>query len=374
MSNRTVNVELRTLLRETIARSALQAIPFRDYMELCLYAPECGYYNRPGRKIGKEGDFYTSASLGGMMGEALATWIGRLAGEGDEPFELVEWGGGTGALAEQTLGALRERFPLAYERLRFTAIEASPVHRREMAERIAPHAGKVRQADAAAWLAEPDDRFTIVVANELLDAFPVHRLRLRGGEWRELYVAAEGDAFVEREYRCANKELLDYVNGTGVAFADGQTADVNLLASEWIAGTVRRIARGHIVAIDYGDVASELFAPHRLNGTLLCYRHHQAHDDPYAHPGEQDITAHVDFSACITAGLAAGATEWSLATQREFLVEGGLLAMLQEHDGRDPFSPAARRNRAIRQLLLSDGMSELFKVLLMTKRRFGSIR
>jgi SAM-dependent MidA family methyltransferase len=122
-----------------------------------------------------------------------------------------------------------------------------------------------------------------------------------------------------------------------------------------------------IITIDYGDRSGELYAEHRMNGTLLCYRDHRAYDDPYAFPGEQDITSHVNFDACIRTGEQTGITDWTYKSQKQFLVDAGILDRLANTATLDPFSQAARNNRMIRQLLLSDGMSELFKVLVQYK-------
>lgn len=117
--------------------------------------------------------------------------------------------------------------------------------------------------------------------------------------------------------------------------------------------------------IDYGDVSDELFAAYRMRGTLMCYHHHRANDNPYESPGEQDITAHVNFSELIYAARNLGFREIQYMTQKQFLIEAGIMDLLQEHSNRDPFSPEAKKNRSIRQLLMSDQMSELFKVLIL---------
>jgi SAM-dependent MidA family methyltransferase len=127
------------------------------------------------------------------------------------------------------------------------------------------------------------------------------------------------------------------------------------------------IRRGMLILIDYGDENSELTAPHRMDGTLLCYAKHRAHNDPYRDAGEQDLTAHVNFSLVRKAAEAAGWREIWYGTQKHFLIESGIMERLSEHQLTDPFHPIVRRNRTIRQLLLSDGMSELFKVQLFLK-------
>ncbi|MBW7456090.1 SAM-dependent methyltransferase, partial [Paenibacillus sepulcri] len=153
----------------------------------------------------------------------------------------------------------------------------------------------------------------------------------------------------------------------GVELQEGQEAEVNLAAERWIAAMAGIIRQGAMILIDYGHEAKELYAPHRMNGTLQCYKDHIAHEDPFVSIGEQDITSHVNFTACMRAAKASG---WQISyydTQKRFLVDQGVLDDLIAHDGRNPFGDEARRNRAIAQLLLGNGMSETFKVLVLRK-------
>ncbi len=154
----------------------------------------------------------------------------------------------------------------------------------------------------------------------------------------------------------------------GIEPLEGQRFEVHTEGLEWLKRVLSSLKEGAVISIDYGDTAQELYTPHRMNGTLLCYREHRAADNPYEFQGLQDMTSHVNFSSCIRVGEELGWNEAELLTQREFLVRQGILERLQAHDGRDPFSAGAKRNRSIRQLLLSDGMSELFKVLIQMKK------
>lgn len=351
-------------------------IPFAEYMSLCLYEPELGYYQRPSTKLGKAGDFYTSAHIGAVMGQCIAR---KLAGwmeersRGGEPIAVVEWGGGDGRLAAAVLDELSLSHPEAYRRLRWLAAESSPHHRRLQREKLTKH-----HADRIEAIEPPEheriDRalsseLCFVFANELLDALPVHRLRFSGGVWKELYVEIDPStgAFAETEGPVSRPELERRAESVGIRFVDGQTVEIGLQALEWIRALGGRLRRGAALLIDYGDETNELWAPHRMRGTLLAYRDHRAGEQFYRFVGEQDITAHVNFEWCMEAAKEAGFHRAELRTQKQFLVEQGVLERLQRHDGTDPFSPAARTNRAIRQLLLSDGMSELFKVLSIEK-------
>lgn len=370
--NQQGNAGLVRWLREKIDESGRQAISFRDYMAYCLYHPTWGYYTAERPKLGKEGDFYTSAALGSLMGEMIAAWIVGTVADAPEggPLTLIEWGGGGGKLAADVLDALQAKEPALYARLRFIAVELSPYHRRLQQERLAAHAALAEWLTEEEWRSRGPWRRAVVWSNELLDAFPVQRLVYdEAAGWQEVYVGWDEAAarFAERLLPLSDAQTLAYIASEGLPTRGGQRFEVNLAAPRWMKEVAARLQSGWLLTIDYGDVGRELYASHRMAGTLLCYRGHRAADRPLDFPGEQDMTAHVNFSALMRAGDEAGLTLVQWTTQKQFLLEQGLLGQLQNHSGADPFSAAARRNRAIRQLLLSDGMSELFKVLIHKK-------
>lgn len=363
---------LTELLAERIQRSG-GAMSFEEFMGVCLYEPQYGYYMSERPKLGKQGDYYTSAFVGTLMGQCAAGRMAEAARQiaaETETVTVIEWGGGDGRLASSILNELQAAHPELYRRLRWVGAESSPYHRALQWERLASHMACV--ADIVPPESELLDAALrrdpcLLVANELLDAFPVHRLRYAGGEWKEIYVAwkTEHSRLEEIDGPLSHRRLFPLIGD--VPGAEGQIIEVGRQGLNWIRDIGRRMNRGFALLIDYGDVSSELLAPHRMNGTLVTYKRHQAGDDPYADPGQQDITAHVNFEWCMEAAKEADFRDIRLYTQKQLLVEQGILGRLQEHDGRDPFSEEARSNRAIRQLLLSDGMSELFKVLEMFK-------
>lgn len=361
-----------THLIRLVENSPAQTLSFRDFMAACLYDEHYGYYNQNTVKIGKDGDFYTSSSVGPIMGMMLAQAILCMVQEegwDQGPWQIVEWGGGTGRLALHVLDHLSKEEPLVNEQLAYILIDRSPFHRTLQADMLAQHRN-VRFQEPDEWLAEQHAIPTIICSNELLDAFPVHRIRFMEGRFEEAFVTWDesNEIFRETYVPITDTELLNYIEQEQFPKRERQQFEVNLEAELWIRAAAAHLNPGVLVTIDYGDTRDELYGPHRMRGTLMCYRKHQAHDNPYVHVGEQDITAHVNFSACIRAGEEAGLVRWTLETQREFLVKNGILERLQAHDGSDPFGAEARNNRAIRQLLLSDQMSELFKVLIQHKK------
>ncbi|MBP1156295.1 MULTISPECIES: SAM-dependent methyltransferase [unclassified Paenibacillus] len=362
--------KLLRIIRERIEERGDRAISFCEYMDLCLYHPDYGYYMKEKTKIGRDGDFYTSASIGSLLGEILAEHVRSIAPDTQSPFWLTEWGGGSGILALHVLNALKLSSPDLYDRLQYVSIEASPYHRKLQAETLADHAGRVRWLKEDEWVKEGPWNDSVVFSNELADALPVHRIAYREDGWLESFVTWDDAAqtLTEREMPLTDRTLREFVTKERMPQREGQRFEVGLAAVGWLKKAAEGLGqRAEIITIDYGDAREELYAPHRMNGTLLCYRKHQAYDMPLLYPGEQDMTSHVNFSALIDVGRESGLGQYRFMTQKQFLVENGLLTGLQQHDALDPFSPAAKRNRAIRQLLLSDQMSELFKVLVQKK-------
>lgn len=361
-----------TALKEAIQSAEFQAITFRDYMEICLYSEPYGYYRNERPKIGKEGDFYTSSSIGSVMGEMVASFICKqLDNESPhtKPIHIVEWGGGNGRMALHIIGEIKRNEPAVYARLSYTIIESSAYHRQKQQSLLEKHAQVFHFTSESEWLAQTPQDQVYVLANELLDAFPIHRFRYKDLLFQESYVEwqEEEQTFREIWRPISSQRILDFLERSEVQWLDGQIGEINLEAESWVSRVAARIRSGSCIIIDYGDVTEELFAPHRYNGTLMCYRKHQAQDDPFIHQGEQDMTSHVNFSSCQLAARQSGFTHCKLQTQREFLVEQGILQRLQDHYDPNPFSEVSKRNRSIRQLLLSDQMSELFKVFIASK-------
>ncbi|OPA78444.1 hypothetical protein BVG16_11240 [Paenibacillus selenitireducens] len=373
-------------IREEIQASPQGMISFQAYMESCLYHPLYGYYMNERPKIGKEGDFYTSAGIGSIMGDMLAAYIVRMIEqEGYEAkvkdgsmIRIVEWGAGTGQLGIQILEALERNWPDHTEVITYTIVEQSEYHRLR-AQQNFNVAGKY----AEWWTPEQFEVHAhatpvILLANELLDAFPVDRIRLHARDsvekFEQQYITWNEEKNTFESVWCpAQKDLATYVHqyivNSGVAVAPNQQLEINREGQKWLAQVTGAMGHGLVIVIDYGDVAEELMGAHRMLGTLVCYHRHQAHDNPLLHVGEQDITSHVDFSLLRRNGEGHGLETMFYGTQKQFLMEAGVLEQLQDHFTTDPFDAVSRRNRAIRQLLLSDQMSELFKVWVARKER-----
>ena len=382
------------------------------FMELALYDSRIGYYARMARRSGRAGDFFTSVDVGPIFGELLeiqleemaqilasSADIGRVsdrgvgrvslnapeANGGRSPnkvppgaFDLVEAGAGNGQLAADILRAARQSDPAFYNRLRLHLVEASPLARAaqpstlgEVGERLATSAGEVPLSFEGALL-----------ANELLDAFPVHQVVMREEGLCEVYVHAVGQAdsgtsgggLVTREGPLSTPALAEYLAHLKIALEPGWRVEINLRATEWVRDAARRLRRGFIVIIDYGHEARELYSVTHAGGTLTTFTRHtmagpEASGVPswLNRPGDQDITAHVDFTSVRAAAEAEGMLTLGFLDQTYFLM--GLLA-----GGRESFAVSDTRiadlandSRPLKTLLMPGGLGSTHKVLILGK-------
>lgn len=356
-------------------KQTVPCISFFQYMNNCLYDADYGYYRSGPVRIGKEGDFYTSSAIGHVMSEVLAGYINEYGRLMDKPLKLIEWGAGTGRLSAQIAAACRERRRDWDKQFTLIQIEDNPSH--VQAGRIAhahiaaqeaalaPIFATSEEAFQASWLKQP----AIILANELLDAFPVHRVQVVNGELMELGVAgtaAQGFHYVYMPL--SDQRINGWLKRDGIALQEGQQTEVASATADWLQQLGTVMMEGRLVLIDYGHEAAEYTAEHRMDGTLMCYWRHQASDQPFLRVGEQDITAHVPFTFVRHCAEESGWKVVSYTTQKQFLMDHGVVELLQNHYDADPFSETSRKNRAIRQLLISDQMSETFKVMVLDKK------
>jgi SAM-dependent MidA family methyltransferase len=321
-------------------------ITFARFMDLALYDPDGGYYRAEAARPGREGDFLTAPEAHPIFGMALARAVADAWDRLDrpDPFVLREYGAGTGTLALAILDGLRREQPELTAAIRYRPVEVEPRRLDVIATRLAAagHGATLRAADRGTTAAAADsagdpaadqgglpiDGF--VVANEVLDALPTHRVVVRDGGLREVMVGSQDGAFVDIEANPSTPALAARLSAESVTLAEGQRTEICLALDGWIGRVAAGLRRGVMLLIDYGYPAAELHDPiRRGEGTLRAYLRHRVHDDPYAHVGRQDLTAHVDVTAVERAAAAAGLTVLGTTTQAEFLVGLGTEGLLQ---------------------------------------------
>jgi SAM-dependent MidA family methyltransferase len=347
-------------IREEI-RNRGGAIPFSRYMELALYAPGLGYYSCGPRPFGPEGDFVTAPEVSPLFSRCLARQcsevIDQLGGG-----EILELGAGSGALAADLLAELDRlgRLPLRYSILEVSGALAA--QQRATVERRMRHLGERIQ-----WLERlPDTGFRgVVLANEVLDAMPVSRFRVSGGEVLEAQVTEHDGIFTCRYASRGTPELAGRVaqlESQLGRFPSGYESELNPSLQPWVRSVADFLAAGLVLIIDYGYPRREYYAPERSMGTLMCHYRHRAHAEPLIWTGLQDITAHVDFTAIAEAGASCGLNLAGYTSQAHFLLACGLDRLVAESDPRD--LPAhLERMQELKRLTLPSEMGERFKVI-----------
>ncbi len=358
-------------IKEKMSENEKDAIPFSTFMELALYG-EGGYYAKEQQKIGKEGDFYTSSTVHPIFGETLAEYIWkRMEMIESRPKYIVEMGGGTGALSQHVIGHLVEKKKVVD--LRYVLIEASPYHRRLQQEKLAPYYTE-GSVEFFSTISEAKQRIPqlngVFYSNELPDAFPVHMVCFQGGDWKEVHVTLDENREFTEKLLPVPPEISTYCKERNIPQQEGYRTEINLNSIRWMEEVSSWMEEGTCITIDYGYTQEEYYAPWRNRGTLMCYRNHQAQENPYLMVGEQDITAHINFTDLMETGERNGLMPLLFLNQGEFLIQSGILEELQNHAARDPFrNETARRNRAIRQLIMDGEMGGAFKVLVQEKKR-----
>jgi SAM-dependent MidA family methyltransferase len=358
----------RTPLAQVLATSIRERgpLPFAEYMRECLYHPEHGYYSRVESR--RFADYYTSVDVHPIFGRLLTRqlaemWI--LLGK-PAPFWAIEAGAGTGRLSRQILDFAARELPEFYAGLRYVAVEQSPARRAAHAASFGPHLETGRASSAIELPAEIP--VGCILSNELLDALPVHRVVGEQGHLREIYVALDGEELREQRGPLSTPALAEYFSAQGIELLEGQQAEAGLEACRWIEDAGRRLGRGFVLTVDYGHEARELYNERHLRGTLLAYHCHRASEGYLRAPGEQDLTAHVNFTALDLWGRRAGLERTELVTQARFLLalgRGNEFADLYD-EGQSEVE-RLRARLLLKSLIFPEGMGEAFEVLIQHK-------
>lgn len=337
-------------------------ITFAEYMESCLYHPQYGYYAKANQQARR--DYITSVDVSPVFGRLLTrqlhemwTILGR-----PERIWLVEAGAGTGALAKQILDFARDSLGEFYAALQYIGVERSAARRAAQGAALQTHIARNRFSS----LAEMPEQIPCgcIFSNELFDAFPVHRVAREKGELREIYVTLCGRGLADEIGPLSTPALAEYFRAIEIALRDDQLAEICLQSCDWIETAARRLQRGFVLTIDYGYEARELYDERHMRGTLLAYGRHRASEDFYRAPGEQDLTAHVNFTALDVCGRRGGLMRTGMTSQTNFL-----LALARYANFADLENPGANEheqtaaNLRFKTLVHPEDMGETFRVL-----------
>jgi SAM-dependent MidA family methyltransferase len=337
-------------------------ITFADFMELALYHPEYGYYTSGKEKIGKRGDYYTSSDVHSVFGGLIARQLEqmwRLLGR--NKFTVVEIGAGKGWLCHDILKCVRNEYPEFFERIDYKIVEIS----QNLIERQSNTLKGLEEKVSWEFFSEDGFSFNPIegcfLSNEFVDSLPVHQVVVENDCLKEIYVTVQDGEFCEKIDDLSSQELRDYFDNSKTFLKEGQRAEVNLKALDWVKNIFYCLNRGFILTIDYGHLADALYCEERYRGTLMCYYEHTTSENPYERIGNQDITSHVNFSSIMKEGARFGLSTTGFVRQSNFLIALGILNKMNEVQG--DFSKLL----TMKNLFMPGGMGDVFKVLIQHK-------
>lgn len=354
-------------LRARIEREG--PISFYEWMKSALYDEHEGYYCRADRiPQGRAGDYRTAPEISPLFAATFARYFSKLHTDLKRPpsWTLLEMGGGGGECAHGVLSYLRTHMPEVFARTSYVIDEIGASPRSRAAHRLAEFADRV-SFQLLEEISEPLDA-GIVFSNELIDAFPVHRVIMRAGDLRELYVGLSEAGFTWVESN-PEPDVADYCERAEMNLAEGQVAEVNLKAGEVISRAAALLDRGYVITVDYGAEREGLWgAPHRRLGTLRAFHRHQFVDDPLAMPGQQDLTSTIDWTQLREAGDRSGLQTIRFQRLDEFLGSEGIFDVIAAltNETKDAVE-ILRLTTSARELILPTGLAASFQVLVQEK-------
>ncbi len=353
--------QLTALIKEKISHAG-GWISFADFMHAALYTPNLGYYSGGAKKFGLGGDFVTAPEISDLFAKTVALQAAQILASGGDVLEL---GAGTGKLAADLLLELQTLDALPNQYFILEVSDNLRQIQRETCEKKLP----AELFEKLAWLENLPEKFSgLILGNEVLDAIPAHlvvKVNDGGGVWFERGVGFDGDFMwldTPLKYPVVVKNIIDYIPDN---LPNGYLTEVCPAASGLVSSLLRMLEVGAILLIDYGFSAQEYYHPQRNQGTLMCHYQHFAHDNPLTYIGLQDITAHVNFSQIAQAGEAYGISLAGYANQAQFLINCGILDLLQQFSPQD--SSYMKLAAAAQKLMSPAEMGELFKVIAFSK-------
>ncbi len=365
--------QLTQIIRQEIKQSN-GLISFARFMELALYSPGLGYYSAGQLKFGRQGDFVTAPEITDLFAQCIAAQCRQILTE-LKSGDILEIGAGSGVFAKDLLITLEKlnSLPEHYFILEISAELRERQH--DLLSQNLPHL-----LSRIIWLNElPVILFNgIIIANEVMDAMPVHRFTLdrikNKTSMKEQYVTWQKDHFTWQPAPPTSEleERLTFISEDH-SRSPGYTSEINLLLPHWIQSVAHCLNKGIILLFDYGYGRSDYYHPDRNAGTLMCYYQHHRHDDPFQFIGLQDITAHVDFTSIIESASTAECTLAGYTTQAAFLLHCDLLELAQKTEINDPIS-RYQQTQAIKTLTLPSQMGEAIKVMALAKNYVQPLR
>lgn len=350
-------------IKEEISKSQANMISYDRFIQLALYDPDGGYYNRKNQKIGKEGDFYTSSHIAPVFSEVFADYFKRVAKETDIPLHICEIGSGDGTFAKGVCDALLNQ----KEDFTYDLIETSPYHRHLAEEKLGGGSFFKIYESFEQWQRDHKDFYGILFSNEWLDALPVKVVERRDDTWYEVFVTLNNAGDLEETIVPYNNEGSEDTLNHHYSVEDGTRLEIPIYMEREAKRLSEALCKGIVITVDYGYTKEELKHPSRKSGSLRGYSNHNMIHNVLEHPGEMDITHHVHWDTWLSIGEKVKLQPVSVLKQKDFLLSAGILNHLNSHQSSDPFSEEQKKNRAIRSFIMGDQLSHAFDVCIQSK-------
>ena len=332
-------------------------ISFKRFMEICLYHPKYGYY-RSVKKLGREGDFFTSAHLGSLLGKVIAK-VAEEYFEDDDAINVIELGAGEGLLAKDFLDLFARENIDKYAKITYHIVEGNQAVYKEIEKNLKEHSSKFITYLSLEELPEFEKVF--IFSNEFFDAFPVHIVSKKKGILSELFIGYREGVYVKR-FKLPSKEVIKEIEELGIEVCEDCEFEINSDIEGIYKLLSEKFKKFKMVTIDYGYGQEELYHPDRKKGTIMGYYKHKAYDNVFQYEGEMDITSHVNFDALIHYGRKYGIESVYFKNQRTFLLDNGLFEVLKEGE-----ELSLKDSFQLKTLLLPNSMGDIFKVLIQEK-------
>jgi len=354
---------LRDLIIEEINRKG--KITFAEFMQMALYHPKYGYYNSDKERVGRFGDYYTSPAVHRIFGELIVRQLEEMWRiMGKAPFTIVEMGANRGWLCHDIIQSTMKEYPGFYANFHYIIVESNPYAREK--QRLLLESIHVTDKKVS-WHTYSEEGFSFdgiqgcFLSNEFVDALPVHRLRVKNKVLKEIYVSYNDSGFFEIDDEVSPDVSKQYIETFQMHLNEGQGCEVNLSAAEWLRHVSEKLLKGFVLTIDYGDTTDGIYRENGSNGTLRCFYKHTVNQNYYERLGEQDITAHVDFTNLMNTGKSLGLEVTGFTKQSHFLIALGILENL--NNTKKDIETILK----VKNLFHPEGMGDIFKVLIQHK-------
>ncbi|NRD80744.1 SAM-dependent methyltransferase [Bacillus sp. BRMEA1] len=349
-----------TYLKNFIGNSPSKLISYADFIEAALYHPVHGYYMKERQKIGRQGDFITTSNISDLYGRQVAKWFSYLCENMSLPPVFCEIGGGTGRFAQ---AFLHEWADLKDTPLQYYIVETSPYHRK-LQEDLKCQFPAIVNLES---IEELKDFEGMIFSNELFDALPVHVIQKQDGSLFEVMIGIENETLFELKVPLTNPDILNFLEESNLVLNDEQRIEVPIAMEKMLQAISGALTKGMVVTVDYGYTFEEWKHPARRKGSLRGYYQQQMIENILKYPGEMDITSHIHLDYLLNKGEQVNLAFLAKMRQDEFLLKTGILKELESHFDPNPFSEVSKRNRSIRSLIMPDGISSYFQIVIQQK-------